>query len=127
MKNFTLILILFILFGCANHVKTFNGNWRQIFLGYEDENAIEGYVTDSAIIHLDLSKNQKIEFDYQDGFDNDFADSITFNYPQLNFRKLNYNQKYNRYKMTYDESCDCFEGLFKSHNGNRVKVKWVRN
>ena len=119
--------MLFFLIGCANHSKTLNGNWQQIFLGYEDENAIEGYVTDSAIIHLDLSKKQKIEFDYQNGFDNDLADSITFNYPQLNFRKLNYNQKYNRFAMSYNEACDCFNGIFRSHNGNRVKVKWVRN
>ena len=127
MKNFIFIVIVFVMVGCVNQAKTLNGNWRQIFLGYEGENEIEGYVTDSAIIHLDLSKNKKIEFDYQDGFENDLADSITFNYPQLNFRKLNYNQKYNRYLISYNDSCDCFTGLFKSHNGNHVKVKWVRN
>ena len=126
MKNFIFVVIILVMVGCANHAKTLNGNWRQLFLGYEGENAIEGYVTDSAIIHLDLS-NQKIEFDYRDGFENDLADSITFNFPQLNFRKLNYNQKYNRFTMSYDETCDCFNGLFKSHNGNNVKVKWVRN
>jgi len=126
MKKLIVGFLFLMLLSCVNRVANLNGDWQQIFLGYEGENNIEGYVTDSAIIHLNLFKNQKIEFDYRDGFDNDLADSIFFKYPQLNFRKLNYNQKYNRFSMNYDQTCDCFNGLFKSHNGNRVKVKWVR-
>lgn len=58
MKNFVLIGLIFLLTSCANKIKTINGDWQQIFLGYEGENNIGGYVTDSAIIHLNLSKNQ---------------------------------------------------------------------
>jgi len=126
MKYVYLIFLSFILFGCINHSKNINANWQQIFIGFEGEKEGHGIVSDSAIIHLNLKQPYKIQFDYNDGLEADFGDSIEFNYPQLNFRKQNYNKTYNRYQMRYDESCDCFNGVFKSFSGNRVKVKWIR-
>ena len=128
MNKVGLILLLIILsVSCSTKTKSLNGNWRQVFVGFEGEKEGFGIVSDSAIVSVDLKKPYQIQFDYQDGLDLDQADSISYNYPQLVFRKLNYNKTYNRYNLIYDQNCDCFNGWFKSFSGNRVKVKWVRN
>lgn len=128
MKRISLVLILLLLTAsCATKTKSLNGDWRQIFVGFEGEKEGYGIVTDSVIVNLKLDQPYLIQFDYQDDLGLDKADSISYHYPQLVFRKLNYNKSYNRYNLTYDESCDCFNGWFKSFTGNQVKVKWVRN
>ena len=121
------ILITLCLASCATKTKSLNGNWRQVFVGFEGEKEGCGIVSDSAIVSVNLKQPYQIQFDYQDGLDLDQADSISYHYPQLIFRKLNYNKTYNRYNLIYDQKCDCFNGNFKSFNGNRIKVKWVRN
>ena len=128
MNKVGLILLLIILtVSCSTKTKYLNGNWRQVFVGFEGEKEGFGIVSDSAIVSVDLKKPYQIQFDYQDGLDLDQADSISYHYPQLIFRKLNYNKTYNRYNLIYDQNCDCFNGNFKSFNGNKIKVKWVRN
>lgn len=123
-------IVFFIIFiltvtSCATKTKSLNGNWRQIFLGYEDTNE-NGFVSDSALITLNLAKSPQIIFDYNDGLAADSADSIILKYPNLNFRKQNYNKTHNIYQMQYVKECDCFNGKFKSYNGRSVLVKWVR-
>ena len=121
------IFITLCLASCVTKTKSLNGNWRQVFVGFEGEKEGYGIVSDSAIVSVNLKQPYQIQFDYQDGLDLDQADSISYHYPQLVFRKLNYNKTYNRYNLIYDQNCDCFNGNFKSFNGNRIKVKWVRN
>lgn len=123
--NILLLFVLLFTTSCATKIKSLKGDWHQVFLGYED-NGEDGFISDSAVISLDLGKNLQIVFDYNDGLDTDYGDSILFKYPQLNFRKQNYNKTYNRYQMQYIEECDCFNGKFKSFNGRSVLVKWVR-
>lgn len=125
--NLLLLFVLLFTTSCATKIKSINGNWRQVFLGYEGDKEGYGIVSDSVLITLSLNKPSQITFDYNDDFEKDNADSIIYNYPQLNFRKQNLNKTYNHYFLTYDANCDCFNGLFKSFNGNRIKVKWVRN
>lgn len=128
MKNVgTLILLFLLTVSCATNKKSLNGNWRQIFVGFEGEKEGFGIISDSALVNLNLKPPYQIQFDYQDGLALDQADSIIYHYPKLVFRKLNYNKTYNRYDLIYDENCDCFQGWFKSFSGNQVKVKWVRN
>lgn len=123
--NILLFFILLFTTSCSTKIRSLNGDWHQVFLGYEDQDE-DGFISDSAVISLDLGKNLQIVFDYNDGLDTDYGDSILFKYPQLNFRKQNYNKTYNRYQMQYIEECDCFNGKFKSFNGRSVLVKWVR-
>ena len=127
MKKITIGLMVFGLFGCVNHAKNLNGQWTQLFMGFGENTTEKNYISDSAQIHLELNTPSKIIFDYQDGLDMDKSDSILFKYPQLHFRKLNYNQTLNRYTMIYNPSCDCFDGYFMSFNGNKILVRWVRN
>ena len=125
MKSYLLIFFLLMITSCVNYTKNVNGEWQQVFMGYETE-LIEAYITDSANVKVELLKEKQIVFDYNDGLNPDVSDSIVYRYPNLNFRKLNHNKTFNRYKMIYNEQCDCFNGTYKSFNGNKVKVKWVR-
>lgn len=126
-KLYSFLFVFFLLISCATHTKSLNGTWRQQILGFEGEKSGYGIVNDSTIITLDLTKNQVIRFSYNDGYEDDIADSIHYHPPQLNFRKQNYNKSYNRYSLQYDLGCDCFTGHFKSYTGNTIKVKWLRN
>lgn len=126
-KFFVSLILSALMLSCANTAKTINGNWQQLFEGFEGEKTGYGIVNDSAIITIDFIKEKNIEFDYRDGLEKDKSDSIIYNHPTLSFRKLNLNKTYNRYVMVYSENCDCFDGVFKSFSGNTIKVKWVRN
>lgn len=124
--NILLLFVLLFTTSCSTKIRSLNGDWHQVFLVYEGDKEGYGIVSDSVLITLSLNKPSQITFDYNDGLDTDYGDSILFKYPQLNFRKQNYNKTYNRYQMQYIEECDCFNGKFKSFNGRSVLVKWVR-
>ena len=111
---------------CANKIKTIKGDWYQLNMGYEGDKIGHGIISDSTYVIIGFDKQLSIQFDYQDGYENDSADSIRCKYPQLNFRKQNLNKSFNYYTLIYDTNCDCFNGNFKSYQGNTIKVKWVR-
>lgn len=126
MKNFARIGLLLLLMSCANKIKTIKGDWYQLNMGYEGDKIGYGIVSDSTYVVIGFDKQLSIQFDYQDGYENDLADSIRYKYPQLDFRKQNLNKSFNYYTLVYDVNCDCFNGNFKSYQGNKIKVKWVR-
>lgn len=132
MKYFTLFFSIILFSSCAtNNIKTVKGKWKQQFISYKSNPTIILAPSDEPSIEISKAKAKSefkllIEFNFNDGFDNDNTDSITFNYPQLKFRKINLDKQSNYYDLVFNSSCDCFLGEMKSFSGNVLNIKLSR-
>lgn len=109
-------------------MKTLRGSWKQQFISYKSNPTIILAPTDEPSIEISKKKSKlNIEFNFNDGYDNDKTDSVLYNFPQLKFRKINLDKQSNYYDLVYNASCDCFLGEMKSFSGNVLNIKLTRN
>jgi len=128
MKYFSYFLMVLFFTSCAsNEIKKIKGNWKQEFISYKSNPTIILAPSDEPLIDIVKSRSKLlIEFNFNDGYDNDKTDSIEFSFPQLKFKKINLDKQSNYYELVYNPSCDCFLGEMKSFSGNILNIKLTR-
>ncbi|GGE91698.1 hypothetical protein SAMN05443634_108161 [Chishuiella changwenlii] len=128
MKYFSYFLIAIFFSSCAsNDIRTIKGSWKQEFISYKSNPTIILAPNDEPLIDIAKKRSKLlIEFNFNDGYDNDKTDSIEFQFPQLKFKKINLDKQANYYDLVYHQSCDCFLGEMESFSGNILNIKLTR-